>query len=192
MRRAQFGCHLYPEGPRGLVFTPLPFSPMRGEYLSEALERRGGGCIPKRQALDNRPWNTDRQIVPYFARRSWSTHIARVLRKQMTEPELVLWSCLRHESNWKFRRQEPIDRYVVDFVCYPKRLVIEVDGIQHADVEPDRIRDARLAELGFTVLRFWNGDVMTDLSAVLETIDQALRSRPDLHRNRPPRRRESN
>ena len=105
----------------------------------------------------------------------------------MTEPELLLWSCLRHDFGWKFRRQEPIDRFVVDFVCYPKRLVIEVDGIQHADCESDRIRDARLTELGFKVLRFWNGDVMTELDAVLETIDQCLRSQPDLHHNRAPR-----
>ncbi len=181
-----------PGRPKRLSFHSPSFLPHEGGVPERSLGAKGRGGIPERQALDDRPWNTDRQIVPYFARRSWSTHIARVLRKQMTEPELVLWSCLRHESHWKFRRQEPIDRYVVDFVCYPKRLVIELDGIQHADVEPDRIRDARLAELGFTVLRFWNGDVMTDLGAVLETIDQALRSRPDLHRNRPPRRRESN
>ncbi len=107
----------------------------------------------------------------------------------MTEPELLLWTCLRHDFNWKFRRQEPIDRYVVDFVCYPKRLIIEVDGIQHADSPKDRVRDTRLEELGFTVLRFWNGDIMTELDTVLETIDQALDSQADLHRNRPPRRR---
>ncbi len=107
----------------------------------------------------------------------------------MTEPELRLWTCLRHDFGWKFRRQEPIDRYIVDFVCYPKRLVIEVDGIQHEDSESDRTRDARLTELGFTVLRFWNGDIMTELPVVLETIDQALVSLPDLHRSRAPRRR---
>ncbi len=154
-------------------------------------ERRGGGFVRWRQPLDSEPWNADPHLVPYVPRRSWSTRVARILRKQMTEPELLLWTCLRHDFNWKFRRQEPIGRYVVDFVCYPKRLIIEVDGIQHADSPADRVRDARLEELGFTVLRFWNGDIMTELDTVLETIAQALDSQPDLHRNRPPRRHHS-
>ena len=141
--------------------------------------------------LDNGPSSANSQFVPYVSRRPWSTRVARVLRQQMTEPELLLWSCLRHDFSWKFRRQELIDRYVVDFVCYPKRLIIEVDGIQHADSESDRTRDARLEELGFKVLRFWNGDVMTELDVVLETIDGILRSRPDLHPNRAPRQRRS-
>ena len=105
----------------------------------------------------------------------------------MTEPELRLWSCLRHDLPWKFRRQEPIGPYICDFVCYPKRLIVEVDGIQHLDDPADTTRDAYLNRLGFRVVRVWNGDVMIDLDAVLEEIATALDHQPDRHLNRAPR-----
>lgn len=95
--------------------------------------------------------------------------------------------CLKHDLPWKFRRQEPIGPYICDFVCYPKRLVVEVDGVQHADNPADAARDARLSAAGFRVLRVWNGDVMNDLEGVLETIAATLDEQPDLHRSRPPR-----
>ena len=124
--------------------------------------------------------------MPRLPRRSWSTRLARRLRRGMTEPEILLWNCLHYDFQWKFRRQEPIDRFIVDFVCYPKRLIVEVDGIQHADNPLDQERDAALSELGFRVLRFWNGDVMTELDSVLDTIEAALQSQPNCHRRRPP------
>ncbi len=127
------------------------------------------------------------ETVPRLPRRSWSTRLARRLRADLTEPELLLWTCLKHDFSWKFRRQEPIDRYIVDFVCYPKRLIIDVDGIQHADDPRDQERDSRLETLGFQVLRFWNGDVMTELDVVLNTIDRVLQSRPTVHKRRSPR-----
>lgn len=108
----------------------------------------------------------------------------------MTEPEERLWWALRTEFPRKFRRQEPVGPYICDFLCFPKRLVVEVDGVQHADSESDRRRDAYLRSLGFEVIRVWNGDVMTGLDGVLDYIVAALESRPDLHRNRAPRRRE--
>jgi very-short-patch-repair endonuclease len=95
---------------------------------------------------------------------------------------------LSHDFQWKFRRQEPIGPYICDFVCYPKRLIVEVDGIQHAASTRDARRDAYLSSLGFQVLRFWNGEVQRELEAVLDTIAAALEARPDLHRNREPRR----
>ncbi|BDP43163.1 hypothetical protein DAETH_31320 [Deinococcus aetherius] len=69
-----------------------------------------------------------------------------------------------------FRRQEPIGRYVVDFVCYPARLVIELDGSQHLNSEADRVRDEALNADGFQVLRFWNNEVRANLEGVLERI----------------------
>jgi len=120
-------------------------------------------------------------------RRKWSTSRARALRRAMTPEEKRLWVCLRHDLSWKFRRQEPIDRFIVDFVCYPKRLIVEVDGVQHAQSVPDELRDARLNELGFQVLRFWNGEVLYELDMVMDTIATALEHRPDFHRNRRPR-----
>jgi len=108
----------------------------------------------------------------------------------MTEPEVRLWSVLRHDLPWKFRRQEPIGPYVCDFVCYPKRLVIEVDGAQHAESQTDAMRDAYLASIGFKVIRVWNTDVMADLGHVVEVITAALETRPDLHRSRPARDRD--
>jgi len=72
----------------------------------------------------------------------------------------------------KFRRQEPIGDYIVDFVAFENRLVIEVDGGQHADEEKDKDtrRDAWLRSQGFRVLRFWNNEVLQNLEGVLETI----------------------
>ena len=110
----------------------------------------------------------------------------------MTPGEALLWSCLHHGFAWKFRRQEPVGPYICDFVCYPKRLVVEVDGAQHAEdpavVGTDEARDAYLRRLGFQVLRFANSEVLGDLEMVLGTIEAALQSRPDVHRNREPRR----
>jgi very-short-patch-repair endonuclease len=132
--------------------------------------------------------------MPDFERRPWSTRLARELRRVMTPEEARLWSCLHHDFPWKFRRQEPIGPYICDFVCYPKRLVVEVDGAQHtedpAEMSSDETRDAYLRRLGFEVLRFGNGQVLGDLPMVLDTIEAALQARPDVHRNREPRRSE--
>ena len=99
---------------------------------------------------------------------------ARHLRRQSTLAERRLWSALRaRRLGFKFRRQVPLCGYVVDFACIEKKVVIEVDGSQHASVdgrETDIERDARLAEPGFRVLRFWNHQVDRELSTVLEQI----------------------
>jgi very-short-patch-repair endonuclease len=73
-----------------------------------------------------------------------------------------------------FRRQEPIGRYVVDFVCYSRKVIVEVDGGQHAGNEHDRVRDAWLGEEGFTVLRFWNNDVLQRTDSVIAKVVEAL------------------
>ena len=105
-----------------------------------------------------------------------STELARRLRHQSTNAELKLWNRLRARSidGCKFVRQEPIGPYIVDFVCRTRRLVIEVDGGQHATDKRDAVRDQWLAEHGYRVLRFWNNDVLGNIDGVLETIATAL------------------
>ena len=106
--------------------------------------------------------------------------IARELRSRMTDAELLLWRHLRRRQldGRKFRRQHPLGPYVVDFVCLEARLVLELDGGQHAEqVGRDQRRDAWLGERGFRVLRFWNHDVLLRTEAVLEVILAELRAR---------------
>jgi very-short-patch-repair endonuclease len=94
-------------------------------------------------------------------------HIKR-LRTSMTDAERKLWRALRARNiGAKFRRQVPLGPYIVDFVCFETKVIIEVDGSQHADNARDAVRDRYFAERGYRVLRFWNGDVLTSLDAVL-------------------------
>jgi crossover junction endodeoxyribonuclease RuvC len=98
---------------------------------------------------------------------------ARRLRGDSTDVEAKLWRRLRNRQleEVKFRRQEPILGYTVDFVAHEQRLVIELDGGQHADrAENDARRTRNLEQAGFRVLRFWNSDVTGNLDGVLETI----------------------
>lgn len=101
---------------------------------------------------------------------------ARHLRREMTPSEVRLWNLLRKSSlGYRFRRQEPRGPYILDFVCLKKRLVIELDGSQHADSVKDKARDAWLADHGYTVLRFWNRDMLHNPDGVLRAIEEALR-----------------
>ncbi|MDB5501283.1 MAG: (cytosine-5-)-methyltransferase [Tardiphaga sp.] len=98
---------------------------------------------------------------------------AKVLRTNMTDAERRLWYLLRAHrfAGFKFKRQIPIGRYIVDFVCRAERLIIEVDGGQHADSsQSDRTRDLWLEDQGFRVLRFWNNEVQNNTDGVLEVI----------------------
>ena len=104
---------------------------------------------------------------------------AKNLRAHQTEAEQRLWYYLRAHRfmGLKFRRQKPIGPYIVDFVCHERHLIVEVDGGQHAgQTEYDSRRDAWLRQQGFTVLRFWNHDVLAQSEAVLEQIRQAALS----------------
>jgi very-short-patch-repair endonuclease len=107
--------------------------------------------------------------------------LARELRKNMTDAERRLWSHLRHRQldNSHFLRQAPIGPYIVDFACFEKRLVIELDGGQHAvHVDEDLWRTDWLNSPGFRVIRFWNNQVFEDEEAVLEAIGIALNPPP--------------
>ncbi|WP_435626525.1 endonuclease domain-containing protein [Candidatus Ferrigenium straubiae] len=102
---------------------------------------------------------------------------AKSLRRNLTDAEQRLWYHLRAHRfmGLKFKRQKPIGRYVVDFVCIEKKLVIELDGGQHADsLKADGERDAWLRGQGYTVLRFWNNELMNEMEGVLERIRLAL------------------
>ena len=103
------------------------------------------------------------------------TKLAKDLRKNATEAEALLWSRLRPRQieGAKFRRQQPLENFIVDFVSFEKRIVIELDGGQHAeDRDKDEERDTCLKNNGFIVLRFWNNEVFENLQGVLETIRQ--------------------
>jgi very-short-patch-repair endonuclease len=106
-----------------------------------------------------------------------STERARVLRKNPTEAERTLWKHLRLRQleGQKFRRQQPLGLYIVDFICIEKRLIVELDGGQHLEqVASDAERTAWLERQGFRVLRFWNHEVLKDIDAVIDVIRRAL------------------
>jgi very-short-patch-repair endonuclease len=105
---------------------------------------------------------------------------ARKLRKRLTPQEVKLWVKLRElkQFGFHFRRQAPIGPYIVDFVSFKSRLVIEADGGQHGmpeGVQSDKTRDDFLRSQGFQVLRFWNSDIDANLEGVMETIFGALK-----------------
>jgi len=102
---------------------------------------------------------------------------ARELRAASTDAERRLWYYLRDRrlSGYRFRRQAPIGRFVVDFVCVRARLIVELDGGQHADhLLEDLERTQWLARSGYRVIRFWNHEVLQRTEAVLESILEAL------------------
>jgi len=104
-------------------------------------------------------------------------HLARTLRRQQTRAEQLLWSRLRNRQleGCKFRRQQVIGPYIVDFLSVQPKLIIEVDGGQHADrVLQDAQRTEYLQRLGYQMVRYWNDQVLRDVEAVMESIRAAL------------------
>jgi very-short-patch-repair endonuclease len=94
------------------------------------------------------------------------------MRHVATDAEQKLWRLLgsRQLDAFKFRRQVPVGNYIADFVCHDCRLIVEVDGGQHAENVRDQERDRWLSSAGYHVLRFWNNDVLKNPNGVLETI----------------------
>jgi very-short-patch-repair endonuclease len=143
----------------------LPQGEKETESLPSPLEGEGGDA---RSAL------TDEGAV------NRTRHFAKQLRKEMTEAEGKLWSALRGRrfEDFKFRRQVPIGKYIVDFVCQDCKLIVEVDGLQHQGSEHDKVRDAWLISVGYRVLRFWNPDIYVALDGTLLAILDALNQTP--------------
>jgi very-short-patch-repair endonuclease len=140
------------------------------------------GALGKEIAMDepNRP----RWKIPSRLRSN-----ARVLRKNSTDAERLLWSELRNHrlNGTSFRRQVPIGGFIADFMCHAARLVIELDGGQHFSDDQEKADAARTAVIegkGFRVLRFSNLDIMTNRAGVLETIAAAIAKCP--HPSPPP------
>src|SRR5690348_4246096 len=110
-----------------------------------------------------------------------ATYLSRKLRKNITPAEKALWNLLRNRqiNGIKFRRQVPIGKYIADFVSIEKKLIIEVDGGQHNEENAilfDKIRTKYLEKQGYTVLRFWNNDVLLNKSEVINAIMRILPS----------------
>jgi len=101
---------------------------------------------------------------------------AKTLRQNMTDAERLLWKHLRAHrfSGQKFRRQQPIGPYIVDFVHFGARLIVECDGGQHNASATDPQRDAWLEKQGFNLLRFWNDEILNQTESVLSTIFNVL------------------
>lgn len=119
-----------------------------------------------------------------------ATTRSRALRKNLTDAEKLLWRHLRYRQigGYKFRRQFALGNYIVDFACLEARLVIEVDGGQHAEQAAyDGRRDEWLKQQGFRVLRFWNNQVMQETASVLAVIADGLNNEHP-HPSLPPSR----
>ena len=101
---------------------------------------------------------------------------AKNMRSAATDAEHRLWQILRAKRfvGYKFRRQVPVDHYIVDFLCPARRLVVEVDGGQHAESADDLRRDAYLRAQGFKIIRIWNNELFTNEEGVATAILNAL------------------
>jgi very-short-patch-repair endonuclease len=101
---------------------------------------------------------------------------ARTLRRSSTDAEQTLWCALRKLRAAKFRRQHPIGPFIADFACPARKLVIEIDGGQHADqINRDEARTHEISQRGYRVIRFWNHDVLENTDGVIETILNELK-----------------
>lgn len=102
---------------------------------------------------------------------------SRQLRRNQTGAEKALWRVLRGRtlSGFKFRRQHPVDRYIADFVCLERKVIIELDGGQHAEQTAyDQVREAKLKALGIRTIRIWNNQLLEEREAAAAAILEAL------------------
>ena len=152
-------------------------SPLRTDKVLECtqqLESRGVSPSPLRRGArgEGSIYNNE----PHHQSRIYTKQLARNMRNKPTASENKLWQELKHDKKgFGFRRQFSIDdRYIADFVCLKKKLIIEVDGIQHQDFNNDEKRTRYLSYQGFRVVRFWNWEIMKEISKCLEIIEKAL------------------
>ena len=114
-----------------------------------------------------------------------SVVLAKVLRQNLTDAEHALWYRIRAQrlAGLKFKRQEPMGRYIVDFVCHESKLIIELDGGQHADqLVADNLRTRFLESRAYRVLRFWNDEVLKNMEGVLEVVLANVSTRGKSHK----------
>ncbi len=155
---------------------PQP-SPSLGEgedTCANPLPQHGGGLgrgkrPPGLSASDEKPTYKIRTRTKTLKR-------ARQLRTQLTDAEMRLWKYLRRRqlNGFYFRKQCPIGPYIADFACLDARLIIELDGGQHAGSGTDAVRDAWFTAHGYRTLRFWNNDVLANTDGVITVIIEAL------------------
>ena len=169
--------------------SPRPSPRGRGGRLERGggrLERGGGRLGERGSGEDGR-----RRGASIATLSPALMSFARQLRRDQTDAERLLWRLLRNQRfcGLKFRRQHPIEPYVLDFYCHEERLGIELDGGQHAAPDTQRSDTARTAFLeskGITIVRFWNHEVLQDPEAVLERLYRSLGpSPPDQVQGRP-------
>ena len=119
--------------------------------------------------------------VPFEETPKRLINLARALRRRQTNAEGLLWALLRgRRTGFKFRRQHPIDPYVLDFYCHELRLAVELDGYRHnapAGRTNDARRTATLAARGIQILRFTNLQILQETQAVAETLWQICQER---------------
>ena len=155
----------------------LNHSPLEGESQSDEPPGDSGcGGGTNRRSPQASRWG---EIKRSYSEKTLNR--AKSLRQNQTDAEVLLWHYLRNKQldGYKFRRQQPIGPYIIDFACLPEKLLIELDGGQHAEREGyDEQRDRFLQSKGYRVLRFWNNEVFENCFDVLEQIYQALTS-PD-------------
>lgn len=147
----------------------------------------------KRKIQEDYGWNLNPSPQPSPARgegavarhfyHEQSLNYSKELRKQMTDEENILWYYLRNKqlAGYKFRRQEAIDKYIVDFVCYEKKIIIELDGGQHnedSNIKKDKFRQQYFENQGFRILRFWNNEISENIEGVLNKILNVTNSSP--------------
>ena len=100
----------------------------------------------------------------------------------MTEAEKKLWYKIRNKQlGVKFRKQQPIGKYIVDFVCFNKKLIIEIDGGHHFASEKDKLRDLWFKNQGYKILRFWNSEVLKNIDRVIHKIIKEISPSPFSH-----------
>ncbi|HTE12900.1 MAG TPA: DUF559 domain-containing protein, partial [Chitinophagaceae bacterium] len=128
--------------------------------------------------------NAEEPAPRYSVRTPMQYELAKEMRKGHTEAEAVLWQELRNNNiGEKFRRQHPVDAYIVDFICLQKALIIEIDGAYHEDAEQkayDEERTKVLNDIGFTVIRFTNDEVIKNTKIVIKQIEAAIKEQANI------------
>ena len=162
--------------------APHSPSPLAGEGGTRSVTDEGVGSASAAAGIsraDRDPSSAPSgHLLPQGEKdRKNNVKFAKHLRRNMTEVEAKLWNALRDRrfENYKFRRQVPIGKYIADFACFEKRLIVELDGSQHEESKRDETRDAWLKSQNFRILRFWNIDINQALDGCLIAILDALK-----------------